>query len=190
MTCATARLYYVIPTLGTLCGLGRSQGVYSTRVAPAVDEHMLGPCQYELTIPRVEAAIRAVWVIFDRGPEVLNLYNDRDVFRFAEKERLALLLSKHCRSKERQDIDVRPEEGIGRALFTALDQLRQSSKHGELSSSKVIVLGFLKRDHWSGGCRVLLRIACWRAFPTRRDKMSRSAWIRLSFLRRGSTYLN
>jgi dienelactone hydrolase len=142
MTCAGARFYYVIPIIAALCGAARSQGVYSTTVTPAADEDILGRCQYELTLPRADVPIRAVWVIFDRGPEVLHLYNDADVFRFAEKQRLALLLPRHCRSKEREDIDVQPDRGIGRALFTALEQLAQISRHGELTSAKLIVFGF------------------------------------------------
>lgn len=119
-----------------------AQGVYSTTVMPRADDNIMSPCQYELTLPQTNVAMRGVWVMFDRGREVVDFYNDQEVFRFAEKERLALLLARHCSSKDREDMDVQPEHGVGRALFRALDQLGQASKHGELQTGKVIVLGF------------------------------------------------
>ena len=39
-------------------------------------------------------------------------------------------------------MNVDPSRGIGRALFTALTQLGQSSNHHELASAKLILLGF------------------------------------------------
>lgn len=122
--------------------LAQRTGIYSTTVAPQTSEHLLEPCRYELSLPQPAAAMRAVFVIFDRGREVFDLYSSPELFRFSGKERIALLLARHCRSQETEDIDVQPEHGIGRALFTALDQLAQLSKHGELTSAKVIVFGF------------------------------------------------
>jgi hypothetical protein len=128
--------------LAVTCGPVAAQGVYSTTVTPRVDDDILAPCQYELTIPQTGVATRAVWVIFDRGREVADLYNSPGVFRFAGKERLALLLARHCRAKDREDMNVDPAKGIGHALFQALDQLANESHHSELASSKVIVFGF------------------------------------------------
>jgi hypothetical protein len=39
-------------------------------------------------------------------------------------------------------MDMDPSHGIGRALFTALDQFAKESGHAELSSAKLILLGF------------------------------------------------
>jgi pimeloyl-ACP methyl ester carboxylesterase len=39
-------------------------------------------------------------------------------------------------------MDMHPSHGIGRALFTALDLFAHESGHAELSSSKLILLGF------------------------------------------------
>ena len=39
-------------------------------------------------------------------------------------------------------MDMDPSHGIGRALFTALDQFARVTGHAELSSAKHILLGF------------------------------------------------
>jgi hypothetical protein len=52
------------------------------------------------------------------------------------------MLAHHCRSKEREDMDVVPEHGIARALFMALDQLANSAQHPELAWSKLVLFGF------------------------------------------------
>lgn len=128
--------------LAALSAPAPAQGVYSTKVMPRADDNIMSACQYELTIPQTNVATRAVLVLFDRGREMVDLYNDPDVFRFADRERVALLLARHCGSKEREDMDVDPSHGIGRALFKALDQLGAASNHGELQTGKVIALGF------------------------------------------------
>lgn len=120
------RAVFSILFVAALCA--RGQGVYNTTV---------DPCRYELTIPQPEAAVRGVWVFFDRGREVVDFYNDAGVFRIAERERLALLLARHCAAH-----DDAQTEGAARQLFAALDQLAQSSKHGELPKTKVIAFGF------------------------------------------------
>jgi hypothetical protein len=58
--------------------------------------------------------------------------------------RFALMLPRHCRSKEREDMTVEPSQGVGCALFTALDQFASSTGHAELASAGLIVMG------WSG----------------------------------------
>ncbi len=117
--------------------------VESAEVSPLRTESTAGPCRFELTIPRPEAATRAVWVIYDRGRETKDFYNDSDLFHFAESNRLALLWARHCPANNNQgEIDPNPARGLGRALFASLDQLATASKHGEFSSSKVIVFGF------------------------------------------------
>jgi dienelactone hydrolase len=120
-----------------------AQGVlFQTTVAPKPDEDFLGDCRYEITIPNPARPIRAVWVIFDRGRDMLRYYGDPEVQAFAYRRDLALLLPFHCRAKGYEDMDVDPSKGIGRALFTALEQLAKSSGHPELASAKLILSGF------------------------------------------------
>ena len=84
----------------------------------------------------------AVLVVFERGWQFGNLYFDPDVTAVVAKRRMALMLAQHCRSKEREDMDVVPEHGVGRALLTALNQLAKNTHHPELAWSKLILLGF------------------------------------------------
>jgi hypothetical protein len=65
-------------------------------------------------------------VIFDRGQDYLQWFRDRRVRAFASEHHLVLVLAIHCRSKEREDMIVLPEKGVGRALFSALDQVSKS----------------------------------------------------------------
>jgi hypothetical protein len=80
--------------------------------------------------------------VFERGWQFGNLYFDAEVTAFAARHRMALMLAQHCRSKERADMDVVPEHGIGRALVTALDQFAKDAFHPELAWSKLFILGF------------------------------------------------
>src|SRR5205807_674267 len=120
-----------------------AQGVvFQTSFAPKPEENIATDCRYEVTIPNPSRSVRAVWVIFDRGRDMLRYYTDPDVQAFAFHNDLALLFPFHCWSKTYEDMDVEPSSGIGRALFAALSQLAQSSGHQELASAKVILLGF------------------------------------------------
>ena len=120
-----------------------AQGVvFQTTVVPNPDEDIAADCHYEITIPNPTKPIRAVWVIFDRGRDMLRYYGDPEVQAFAGRNDLALLFPFHCRAKAYEDMDVDPSRGIGRALFAALSQLAQSSGHQELASARLILLGF------------------------------------------------
>jgi hypothetical protein len=118
---------------------------YETVVMPLPDEDIASGCHYTLTIPAPSYRIRAVWVIFDRAHDVHDLYSDPDVESFARHLRLALLLHSHCPGKapeDRGDMNMDPSQGLGRALFTALEQFARATGHAELSSSDLIFLGF------------------------------------------------
>jgi len=115
---------------------------YRTYVVPRPNENVQGNCEYQLTIPDAEYPVSAVLVVFERGWQFGNLYFDPHVTAFAAKHRMATMLAQHCRSKEREDMDVVPEHGIGRALLTALDQLAKNAQHPELARSKLVLLGF------------------------------------------------
>jgi len=131
-----------------------AQGVvFQTSVAPKPEENIATDCRYEVTIPNPSRSVRAVWVIFDRGRDMLRYYGDPDVQSFAFHNDLALLFPFHCRAKTYEDMDVEPSSGIGRTLFAALSQLAQASGHQELASAKLILLGF------SGAGSLVARLA-------------------------------
>jgi dienelactone hydrolase len=115
---------------------------YRTYVVPRPNETIQNNCEYQLTIPDASHPVSAVLVVFERGWQFGNLYFDPAVAALAAKHQMAIMLAHHCRSKEREDMDVVPEHGIGRALFTALDQLANSAQHPELAWSKLILFGF------------------------------------------------
>jgi len=115
---------------------------YRTYVVPKPNETIQNNCEYELTIPDTNHPVSAVLVVFERGWQFGNLYFDPDLTAFAARRHMALMLAHHCRSKEREDMDVVPEHGIGRALLTALDRLADSAHHPELEWSKLVLFGF------------------------------------------------
>jgi hypothetical protein len=119
--------------------------VYQTSVAAQSDEDLASPCRYEIILMDPSRTFRGVWVIFDRGRDMLRYYGDPDVQAFAQRHDLALMLPFHCAAKSPVmggDINTDPSKGLGRALFSALAQLAESSRHPELASTKVILLGF------------------------------------------------
>jgi len=118
--------------------------VFQTSVAPQPDEDLAAACRYEITLTNPSRRVQGVWVIFERSRDMLRYYQDSDVRAFARRHDVALLFPFHCASKSETggDINVDPSKGIGRALFTALTQLAQSSSHSELASAKLVLLGF------------------------------------------------
>jgi len=125
---------------------------YETLVKPAQDEDIARDCRYELTLPNPTRPIRAVWVIFERGSELTTFYQDPEVMAFARRQRIALMLAFHCPSKNYGDMNANPSQGIGRAMFAALEQFAQTTSHPELAASKVILSGF------SGGGSLVARM--------------------------------
>jgi hypothetical protein len=118
---------------------------YETSVPPLPDEDVASSCHYELTIPSQVKKVMAVWVIFDRGRDVHELYSDQAVLQFAGRFRVALLLHGHCpgkRAEDHNDMNMDPPKGLGRALFSALDQFATAAGHDELTRIPLIFLGF------------------------------------------------
>jgi dienelactone hydrolase len=119
---------------------------FETTVAPLASETLAGPCRYDLTLPAGQRVVRAVWVTFDRGQDIMKFYSDGDVVAFARRHDLALMMPHQCPAKNApggpKEMDMDPSHGVARALFTALNQFAQQSGHTELSSSKLILLGF------------------------------------------------
>ncbi len=118
---------------------------FETTVTPLQGEDIASDCHYALTIPDNNHTIRATWVIFDRGSDVHALYSDPAVVEFARRFNIALLLHGHCpgsRPEDRNDMNMLPSDGLGPALVRALDQFARQAGHTELSTSKLIFLGF------------------------------------------------
>jgi hypothetical protein len=118
--------------------------VFQTSVTPLPNEDIASDCRYEITLTDTGRSVQGVWVIFDRGRDMLRHYADPDVQAFAQRHDLALLLPFHCRAKSGTDGDLNmdPSKGIGRALLSALTQFAELSGHPELASAKLILLGF------------------------------------------------
>jgi dienelactone hydrolase len=76
----------------------------------------------------------------------MKFYSDSDVIEFAQHHKLALMMAHQCPAKNApggpEEMDMDPSDGIGRAIFTALEQFAKASGHSELSSAKLILLGF------------------------------------------------
>ena len=130
----------------SLTGGQAAAPTYATAVAPKPDDNIAAPCRYDLTLPAGRRTVRAVWVTYDRGRDITKFYSDADVSAFARRHDLALLLAHQCPAKDAPggpgEMDMDPSHGIGRALFTALDQLAVESEHAELANAKLILLGF------------------------------------------------
>jgi dienelactone hydrolase len=125
--------------------LGAPGIALQTSVAPQPDEDLASACGYEITLLDPSRAIKGVWVIFDRGRDMLRYYGDPEVQAFARRHQFALMLPFHCRAKSEEmkgDMNVDASKGLGRALLAALTQFAESSKHPELARAKVILLGF------------------------------------------------
>ena len=118
---------------------------YYTVDAARAGENIDQPCKYQATFPAGDRPVKAAWVTYDRGPDITKFYFDPDVLAFAKKNDLAMVLARQCpaiRTSEKGEMDMYPEHGLGRSLFTALDALGQESGHPELGRAKLIVLGF------------------------------------------------
>src|SRR5260370_18610490 len=123
----------------------RTQVGFNTAVAPLQGEDIASDCHYALTVPVPEHKLRAVWVIFDRGRDMHDLYGDPAVLTFARRFDVALLLHGHCpgnRPEDHRDMNMEPLNGLGPALLRALDQFAGQTGHAEISPTKLIFLVF------------------------------------------------
>lgn len=118
---------------------------FKTVDAPQIGENIDQPCHYDASFPAGNKPVKAAWVTYDRGPDITAFYFDPDVLAFAAKNDLAMVLAHQCpatRTPEKGEMDMYPEHGLGRSLFTALHSLGEESGHPELAQAKLIVLGF------------------------------------------------
>jgi pimeloyl-ACP methyl ester carboxylesterase len=142
-TIAIARLAVVL-MLAFGCSAIRA-GQFETAVTPLPEEDIDSACHYKLNILVPEHKIQMVWIIFDRGRDVHDLYADPAVLAFARRFDVGLLLHGHCPGKQpedHRDMNMEPAKGLGPALLRALDQFAGQTGHRELSSAKMIFLGF------------------------------------------------
>jgi len=117
---------------------------FNVTIQPLPNEDFVS-CHYSLALPDPGNEVRAVWVIFDRGRDVHDLYRDPKVIAFARRFHIALLLHGHCpgtRPEDHQDMDMEPDKGLGPALLRALDRLAQQTHHAELHVARLVFLGF------------------------------------------------
>lgn len=119
-------------------------------MAPLDGEDIAHPCQYEIRTPSSATRIRAVFIVFERGPGSIRFYNDPDIQSFADKHELAMMMPINCSSRTNIDMDIDPSNGLGRALFAALDQFSTLTNHSELSTAPVILLGFSGAGAFAG----------------------------------------
>jgi len=118
---------------------------YKTSVAPRAGENIAQPCDYQASFPAGRRTVKAAWVTYDRGPDITSFYSDPMVLDFAMRNDLAMVLAIQCpaiRTGETGEMDMYPEHGLGRSLFSALTALGRESGHTELANAKLIILGF------------------------------------------------
>ena len=128
---------WILISLLALTSLAQARS-FETTVDPLSNETFAGPCHYDLTLPAERRMVRAVWVTFDRGHDIMKFYSDPDVVTFAKRHDLALMMPHQCSAKNvpggAHEMDMDPSHGIGRALFAALEQFARQSGHSELLS--------------------------------------------------------
>ncbi len=120
---------------------------FKTTVEPLPGENLTGPCSFELWIPSPIRHVRAVWITYDRGFDIMRYYSDSEVRVFAQKQAIALVLARQCPAKtpptgETGEMDMDMSRGVARSIFTALNDFARQSGHAEISSAKLIVMGF------------------------------------------------
>jgi hypothetical protein len=64
-------VHWTLVALLALTSLAQGQS-FETTVAPRANETFAGPCHYDLSLPAGQHTVRAVWVTFDRGRDVMK----------------------------------------------------------------------------------------------------------------------
>ncbi len=120
---------------------------WKTTIQPLPGENLQSACLFEFALPAPASPVRAVWITYDRGYDITRYYRDPDVVSFARRHRVALMLARQCPAKdpptgERGEMDMDVSRGVARSIFAALGDFARQSRHPEVASAKLIVLGF------------------------------------------------
>ena len=98
------RVSFVLLVIATICQLNAlSQDAttsFHTIVIPQSDENVAKPCEYDLRILNANKRIRALFVVFERGPELQHFYEEPEVAAFAREHDLAMLMPMGCPATE------------------------------------------------------------------------------------------
>jgi hypothetical protein len=73
---------------------------FATTVVPRVDENLAENCTFKMTIPTPDKPVRAVWLTYDRGFDIMKYYDDPAVVAFAQRHEIALVLAHQCPAKD------------------------------------------------------------------------------------------
>jgi dienelactone hydrolase len=141
-------LFFVLASV--CCFAQANPPALRTIVPPLAGEDVARPCEYILIAPTSGAAFRAVFVVFERGRDMENFFNDPIVRLFGERHHLAMLVPRHCASQQYEDMDIDPAKGLGRALFAALAQFAEQTRHPELRDAPLVLLGFSGAGAFAG----------------------------------------
>ena len=142
------RFVLLLSIMLALLSNGKAQPLrFTTTVEPLLNENLIGPCSFELSVPNPTKQVRAVWITYDRGYDISRYYSDAEVSAFAQKHAIALMLAHQCPAKlpptgEQGEMDMDLSRGVARSIFAALDDFARQSHHGEVSGAKLIVMGF------------------------------------------------
>ena len=136
-------MVFTIATEGQFEGWAQTDtNSFHTTVAPRTGEDFANPCEHKLRILSANKPIRALFVVFERGPELQHFYEEAEVAAFAKEHDLAMLMPMACFAKDHEDIDADPNQGLGQALLTAVDHLSITTNHPKLRTAPLLLLGF------------------------------------------------
>lgn len=120
---------------------------FATTVTAQPNENLAENCTFKMTIPAPDRQVRAVWLTYDRGFDIMRYYDDPAVVTFAQRHAIALVLAHQCPAKEpptgeNGEMDMDVSRGVARSIDAALADFGKQSGHTEIAGAKLIVLGF------------------------------------------------
>lgn len=120
---------------------------FTTTIVARADENLADNCTFKMTIPAPDKPVKAVWLTYDRGFDIMKYYDDPVVTAFAQRHEIALVLAHQCPAKdpptrETGEMDMDMSRGVARSIDAALDDFGKQSGHAEIARAKLIVLGF------------------------------------------------
>jgi hypothetical protein len=120
---------------------------FTTTVVARGDENFSANCTFKMSIPAPNKPVRAVWLTYDRGFDIMKYYDDPAVVTFARRQEMALVLAHQCPAKnpptrETGEMDMDVSRGVARSIDAALGDFAKQSGHAEIARAKLIFLGF------------------------------------------------